>query len=271
MEIGLTMNDNQLKYSNLKAEFYISLFYSDIDNPVAIKKGQFFQNFCNDCISVDTENNIVVLSRDGLYRQLPENIFFEEQSLSSQDKQHTIKSRSLAQQAYKQIIENFFLPFDTLFFREELLIEKRINYAEINARHILLRTLFDYDINSERNTLIQQLAFFRLSSSTIKGNLRLLSYIIKSILKEDTRIDIDYRTFDETLRIKQPVILITVLITHLSATQYLKKMEQYDDFFQKLAEWFLPFDCDYEYAIKDKSQVFTLGDNLILDYNTQLF
>ena len=263
------MDDNQLKYTDLKAEFYLSTHYPELQNPIVVKSGQFYQNFTNDCMSVDEENRVVQLSRDGIFRFLPENLFFNEQSLTQNYHNGiSVKQRSLIQQEEYNNLNTLFTPFDTRFFDTEMRIEKAINHAETDSVAILLKSLFNYDLSAERDPFIRKLAPFRLNASTIKGNLPILCYILKNIIHHDAHIETVYRTYKNRLRL--PTIVITILIDNLTAIQYNKKMEQYENFINQFAEWFLPFECDYEYAIKDKTQPFILGQNLILDYSTQL-
>ena len=56
----------------------------------------------------------------------------------------------------------------------------------------------------------------------------------------------------------------------LSKEEYQSMDEGLIDFFDFLRQWFLPVEVEYDYRIKDYKNSFTLGNTLLLDYNTHL-
>jgi len=222
--------------------------------------GTFYRNYSSDLIEYESDNTIT-LSRDSIYHLLPEGLFFEEDELkNSKDFRET--SDKLKEK--KREISHFFQPFDTEYFKLSLALEKQMNKISQKGNEILLDLFFDKPavtaaVETGRAPSLQRLLLPQISQ--IKGNEYLIIDILKIILnvKKIELIEMDYCA-------KRFIIHIP----NLSKEEYDQKTQQISDIFEILKEYFLPFDIDYDFKIKDREQKFILNKNLILDYNINI-
>jgi len=220
--------------------------------------GTFYRNYSSDLIEYDSSSNTITLSRDGIYNVLPEGLFFEEDELKS--RKNFEKSREKIKEK-KRDISHFFQPFDTEYFNLSLALEKQINNISEKGNTILLDLFFDNDNIGAAAKTWSAASLLLPQIGQIKGNEYAIGNILKTILdaKKVELIETDCNT-------KRFIIHIP----NLSKEEYFEKTQQVSGIFTILEEYFLPFDIAYDFKIKDRTQKFIVGENLILDYNTNL-
>jgi len=229
-----------LNCRELKAESILSL--SDLQNFVVEMKGIFYRNYSSDLMSnpTDKENKNIELSRDSIYHLLPEGLFFNKDDIKDTDK---FKNK-------KKERELFFQPFESKYFHLSLKLEKEIN------------DIFEKDfLNLTNSSCFPNLTYL---AGVIRGNELLIIDILKIILNV-SKI--------ELIKINNSEFIRKTFIIHipkLSMEQYVQKNHQISKIFEILKEYFLPFDIEYNFKIKDRQQKFILQENLILDYNINL-
>lgn len=274
-------NDKHIPIVDIKAESIIAVL-SDKDKPEVFAQGYFYRNFCEDIVEISNEPNgniVIALSRDGIYHLLPEALFFFEKRLLIKKKGSIIKAEIPQEEAIKKEIEKqnaekiqllaFFKFFDTKYFATSLVLEKKIFQIENIKINFILIHFFGYDINNTDNQYIIKIAPLLIHAYQIRGDLLLLQKILSAVL--NSRVEINKRnTFNDELFEAIMSLEFIVHIEGLSLKEYRALNEAYEPFFLFVSEWFLPFELDYRYRIKDKVQAFVLNKPLILDYNTQL-
>jgi hypothetical protein len=211
-------------------------------------KGIFHRNYSPDLMSKPTDKEKIELSRDSIYHQLPENLFFTDDDLKhSEIFKEKRKKRKL-----------FFQPLDSEYFNLSLALEKEIN--SISEENI--RNLIDSPNEDMEDSLLDN-----ISLSEIRGNERLITDIVKIILdiQKIELIKMENPACPECIR-KTFIIHIPKLTTK----EYFQKNNQIAKLFGILKEYFLPFDIEYDFKIKDRQHKFILYENLILDYNTNI-
>ncbi|MDR1553541.1 MAG: hypothetical protein LBS69_08795 [Prevotellaceae bacterium] len=247
---------NKNRYSNhreIKAETILSLEnLSDFAIQTYENSGTFYRNYSPDL--VDYHNNMLTLSRDGIYKLLPEGLFFSEEELKNNT---TFKETFEQIKDEKKRISLFFQPFDTEYFKLSLALEKQINKLSEKSNEILLKLFFDKTIEGYATSLRSLFPHI----SQIKGNEYLIINILKIIL-DVSKIELIKKECHRKCFI--------IHIPNFYREEYTQKTQQISTLFDTLKEYFLPFDIDYDFKIKDQQQKFILGENLILDYNTNI-
>lgn len=255
------------------------------ENPANLsfkKSGRFYRGFLPDLMDEDSYTKTIELSRNGLMQMLPEALFYHEEYLrEGVTDADSLKEKKEDLKAQKQLCSVFFDGFDTVFARHELQLHNLVDGAERCKRELLLREIYGFDVAKERNPLIRKLAYWLLEGDTVKGNIPLLAFCVKVITgivvsyKVSTQVMNDDRCFNRTMNgmrsraTRYRRVLFVLHIEGLSPKDYLDMMEQYEEFFAFLGDWFMPYDCEVDYKIKDFRQPFVLGEPLTLDYNTQ--
>ncbi|MFZ4398524.1 MAG: hypothetical protein ACOYO1_00705 [Bacteroidales bacterium] len=245
--------------------------------------GSFYKNFSKDIIEIkmDSTNETVLfdISRDGIFHLLPETLFFFEKRLLIKKKtfnkkneiaqEYAIKEEIKKQNADRKKLLTFFNYFDTKYFDLSLKLEKKIyEIVEIKV-DLILSYFFRYELKDEKNLYIRKIAPLIIYSFQIRANLLLLQKILSVILNNYVEINKKYLRND-LLPEDIMVIEFIVNIERLSLSEYQNLNIEFKQFFNFISDWFLPYDIDYDFKIKDTSQRFILNKPLILDYNTQL-
>jgi hypothetical protein len=266
--------EEHIEIHDIKAETVASLMIDrDTDIEIA-EKGSFYRNICEDIIEMEYLRTSVVsisLSRDGIYQLLPEALFFhEDRLLATRETNYVEELKRLKNE--KEVLSTFFKPFDTAYFECSAFLEEVANEMAMRQNNILLNLLFDYNIQKEENKHIKQLAPLLPYAFEIRGDLKFLQQILQAIFKEKVEISLIYRQeypYRED-SIDSPVQVFTFHVKGLNAILYKQMMDELAAFFPFFAEYFLPFDVDYIFKVRDINQVFLLEKPLVLDYNTQL-
>lgn len=260
---------NDIQY-NARGEMYI---LSVMENPADIlvrKCGKFYKGYSPDLLEFDTKCNIVELSRNGLMKTLPEGLFFDEEYLKGVLDLEQKKSRASEVKESNHKMSVFFEAFDNVFFQEELALQQRVDTTESELDYHVLKEFYNIDLKRHRNSLVRKLACMLLDGDVLKGNLYLLPFGVRTILKAKTACRVSRYVVDDESAATSRKVEFIVYIDNLSNAEYRRKMEDYEEFFYYLEDWFLPFDCEVDYCIKDIHQLFRLGEQLTLDYNTQI-
>lgn len=251
--------NNNSDLREIKAETIVSL----LDLPVFAvqtkeKGGTFYRNYSSDLIEYDRNTNTITLSQDGIYNLLPEGLFFNEDELKS-SKNFKVSSARIKEK--KKEINHFFQPFDTEYFKLSVALEKQINKLTEKGNEILLDLFFDTTADKKTQYAASLQQFLLPHSSHIKGNEHAIRNVLKSLLhaKKIELIETDYCN-------KRFIIHIP----NLSKEEYVQKVKQISDIFEILEEYFLPFNINYDFRLKDREQKFILGEDLILDYNVNI-
>ena len=253
-----------------RAELLLEAFGIKEDCCQIEKKGNFYRGYASDMLEI--ADGRVCLSRNGLRHFIPENLLVHEESLrplSEDDEKRKQQLETL--RACKDTYTAFFSVFDTVFFRQEYRLAQVVSGLEALQDKVLLSGAFGIDFTGDVISYHRQLAVL-LHNPSIKGNIPMLAFYARCILGEQ----IDVETSERVAVVNRPSEMYTsvrfVIRTNgLSTEEYGIRMERYKRFFHFLSDWFIPYDCEFDYCIKDRTRRFVLGDNpLTLDYDTQL-
>lgn len=253
--------DNDPNNQELKAEVILATYFPDVQEWNANYGSFFSRNYSGDLRSCHAETETVSLSRNGLYDILPEKLFFDESEL------RFLESRNLAfklSEVYEEEknIKTYFLPFDSYFFNQSLRLHKIVNHMLDNKVKLLLKVLFDYDIDAEENPFVRMMAPLLLHVADIRADIDLISKILSEILgcKVEFRI------------LCPDKVLFIVNKLNLNSKEYASFMKDLKPLFNFVQYWFMPMETESDYRVKDFEQRLILSEErpLVLDYNTQL-
>ena len=262
----------------IKAELLVSRM-NEL-NVTVRTSGIFSRNYSGDLIDVKKngpDETVIKLSRDGTFQLLPERLFFEGNRLKSKNKPPAFfRSEHKKLRDEKEKIELFFCPFDTEYFRLTLSFEKKlIELAE--KGNVFLTDSFLRECNDSYvgNKYIDKMKTMLPFAGELRGNIKILKDILENVFlsKVEIKTNIFRENWEEFENTKPCIRFMMKFIIHkrgLSKSEYLDMDRDVAVFFDFFYEWFLPVETEYEYGIKDYEEVFTLGNTLILDYNTNL-
>lgn len=278
----MKFNDKHIPIEDIKAETVVSVMSDDTCPEVRVH-GSFYRNYFEDIIRITgkegAQSIVVELSRDGVYHLMPENLFFQEDRLLIKKRKFLSKNGISNETAIKEEVKKlrsekkqllaFFRFFDTHYFAAGVNLEKEIFEIENIYTELILKHFFEYDIKNEENIYIKKIAPLLIYACEIRGNFLLLQKILSAVLK--FRVEIKNRNFfkDQCVELI-PYIEFIIHIKGLSKKEYQELNMVYAPFFRFISEWFLPFETEFGFKIKDIAQPFILNEKqLILDYNTQ--
>ena len=248
-------------FHELKAELMLSTYFPDVKEWEAQYGSFFSRNYSGDVRSCDPMSGTVTLSRNGIYDLLPEKLFFDEMELK------TLESRDLASklsEVYEEEknIKAYFEPFDSYFFNQSIRINNIITHILDNKEKLMLKTMFDYDIDAETNRYVRMLAPLLIHVADIRADLNLITNILSEILG----CKVEYRIFSPDR------MLFIVNKLQLDSKEYAAFTKELKPLFSFVQYWFMPMETECDFRVKDFEQRFILSDTraLVLDYNTQI-
>lgn len=260
-----------------RADFILAQLKHDGPIRRAHKRGRFYSGYCTDLVEESTVGDSVDvdLARNGLMQYLPQGVMYDEDFLRKAKDQDDLKERQDALKKLKEVNESFFSFFDTIFFNRELDLARTVSRLELKKESLLLDAVYGIKIDDIRNQYVKSLARLRLYSQVVKGNMGMIAFYVACILNE--RVDLERRRFiaphdNSHKSAVYAAVRFVVRTNGLSLAEYRRRMDDYEVFFQSLYDWFLPYDIEADYCIKDRSRAFNFKESgsLILDYNTQL-
>ena len=259
------MNENMR--DNVLGEMLIVNSSADLDGYVSRYRGRFYNGYNDDLFKISEGENALEFSRDGIMRVLPESLFFNEQFLRDSKNAEDQKFRISELAKKREQITIFFEAFDNIFERCQIELQKSVDSIECGKEAFVLKEMFDIDINRIRNPHVHKLARLLFDSDKVKGNIYLIPFFVRSILCSNIACRRVRRVVDEIKSIYYTELQFIIYIEGLSSEEYRQRMDEYDEFFWYLDQWFLPFDCSVDFCIKDTHQTFVLGAQMTLDYN----
>ena len=245
----------------MKAELLLSTYFPDVKEWEAHYGSFFSRNYSGDVRSCEPESATVSLSRNGIYDLLPEKLFFDEMELRS------LTQRDLAfklSEVYEEEKNNkaYFEPFDSYFFNQSMKLNNIVTHLLDNREKMMLKTIFDYDIDAEENRFVRMLAPLLIHVADIRSDLDLISKILSEILS----CKVEYRI------LSPDNVLFIVNKLQLDSKAYAAFMKELKPLFDFVEYWLMPMETECDYRVKDFVQRFVLSDTkpLVLDYNTQI-
>jgi hypothetical protein len=252
IDTGETKAETLLTIWNIKEDFNVQM------------NSTFQRNYAEDVVSIDSDGfmNTIGLARTGIFQLLPEGLFFKENLLNAENKrQFDFKREYQELQRKRKEILSFFQPFDTQYFKLTLEFEQLLNEFTKKGNVIFLETFWERGEIKTDNKYFSKLTKIFPFAGQIKGNMPLLMDILKNILSVE-KIDM--------VEIAPLHFRFMIYKEGLSKEEFDAMDEDIAVFFNFFKETFLPIEQKYDYRIKDFKQTFTLGETLILDYNTNL-
>lgn len=257
----MPLDTKDMENRELKAEVLLSTYFPDVADWDAEYGSFFSRNYSGDLRSVNEETKTVELSRNGLYELIPEKLFFNEQEL------RFLESRDLSfklSEVYEEEknIKAYFEPFNSYYFNQSLRFTKVVNRILDNKEKLILRTLFNYDIDTEQNPYVRALAPLLVHVADIRADIEQITNILTVVL--DCKVDCRILSPDN--------ILFIVNKLGLDSKEYAAFMKDLKPLFAFVQHWFMPMETECDYRVKDFVQRFILSDEkkLVLDYNTQI-
>ena len=258
----MTPIEHNPEHQELKAELLLSTYYPEVKEWIAQYGSFFSRNYSGDLRSCNAEMGSVTLSRNGIYEILPEKIFFDEMEL------RFLESRDLAyklSEVYEEEknIKAYFEPFDSYFFNQSIRLNNTITHILDNKEKLLLKNLFDIDIDTEENPYVRMLAPMLIHVVDIRSDIDGIAKMVSVIL--DCKVEYRILSPDK--------VLFIVNKLQLDSKEYATFMKELKPLFDFVQYWLMPMETECDYRVKDFVQRFVLYDEraLVLDYNTQLF
>jgi len=251
-------NKNQ-NTQNIAAETLLAL-WDDIPNLKVICESIFARNYSEDLnrIDADHDSTTVYLTRDGIRHLLPEGLFFAENQLNEgKIRGNDFKSAYYKMKKQRKEVQAFFQPYDTELFKLTIEGERKLNNLFKTGNKIVLPEQPETSKNEYINKIIPLLPY----ASMLRGNFPLLIDLLKFVFEV------------EKIEVKEVKPLCSRFVIHkegLSKEEYLYMNEEIKIFFDFFRHWFLPFEKEYDFKLKDTKHPFKFEKSLILDYNTHL-
>ena len=244
----------------IKAETWIAVHHPSVEAWLARYEGIFSRNYSGDFRLCDPGTLTVELSRDGLYEILPSGLFFKGTELQGVDSSDFEWTQKVLKQR-RERVKTALLPFDSSFFNHSLALENKLNETLAEKNELLLQTFTGKDHSNAPNPYIRQIAPLLAQAAHIRGNYRTLCKAITCLLGYRT----DYKLMENRVR-------FIVNRPDMDRKTFLNYLDTLEPFFRFVEEWFIPFELQCEFKVRDYGRDSRMeGPNrLLLDYNATL-
>lgn len=246
--------------NGIKAETWIAVHYPFQKEWIVRQKGIFSRNYADDLRTCDPEGPSVELSRDGMYEILPNAIFFTGREFMGKDDDDFEWTEKILKQRYDRI-KTVMLPFDSSFFNHSLELEKTLNATLDDKTGIVLRSFFGDDFSNDPDPYIRKMAPMVTHAARLRGDYGTLCKAISCVLGFRT----DYKMLRQRVR-------FIVNRPDLDRPAFLHYLQELEPFFRFVEEWFVPFELQCEFKVRDyqRDDRFEGTNKLLLDYNATL-
>ena len=254
--------------NEISAEVLLNYLYPELEDRWKVRPaGTFYRNYNNDTLSVEPDEESVELARDGFLHLLPQGFISEENELREGDKKETFKKIEFR----KRLLEEAFMPVDSVAFRRKLRIEREISQLLKDKLNFILKKYFNFEIEKESNAQIRELAVLLPYIRRWRGDLKILCKILQDIFKFEVRLYTGRWSATDSTRQWIPAVRIELIIPSLNSDEYKKLNEEIKPFVDFVKEWFIPVETHFEMYIKEFDIEPVINKNLTLDYNTELY
>lgn len=246
---------------DLLAELQLATCYPEEKWWDVVYMSTFKRNFSNDVLKCEPERHKAFLSRNGISDVLPEKLFFGENLLRFKDNRELRELVAKIKDEQDRIWD-FFLPFDSVLFNRSIRLSEDVTELIGNKYNVLLKRIFNYDLEAETNPYIRLIAPLLLQVTSLRGDFERLTGIINVIL--GCKVEFKIQRYE--------TVLFTIHKLNLNTNEYFEYNKVLKPFFDFVEYWFLPMELNCIFKVKDYQQPLVLSDTepLILDYNTNL-
>lgn len=254
------------------AEMLLYYLYPELEvRWKAHSDGTFYRNYSPDILSLDPDAADVSLSRDGFLDLLPQALLSPEDDLRKVNKKTSLAKRHGDLEERLKILGEAFLPFDSLAFRNRMRAERRVSELVGGKLEYLLKTYYGYDLASEENPYVRELAVLLPGARRWRGDVGLFRKLLAAMFHCRVMLyEGRYSGTDSTLD-WLPAVRYELQMPDLSAEEYRTLYRDIEGLKAFLSEWFLPMDLRLEIVIRRHGDVQRLdGETLVLEYNTEL-
>lgn len=249
-----------MERNDIKAETWITVHYPSQKEWIVKHKGIFSRNYSSDLRECNPEELTLELSRDGLYEILPNGMFSTGRELLNLDKEDHKWTDKVLQQRVERI-KTAFMPFDSTYFNLSLALESQLNHTLVEKNEVILKDFLGVTIENDQNPYIRLMAPMVSHAAQIRGDYRFLCKLISIVVG-----------FNTTFKRLHNRVRFTVHRPNLHHDSFLKFQKTLEPFFRFVEEWFVPFELQCEFKIRDytRDNHFEGPNKLMLDYNATL-
>ena len=253
--------------SEISAEMLLGYLYPELEDKwVARHEGTFYRNYNDDALSVDAQRMEVTLARDGFIKLLPEGLVNTEDELRGKE----VKGRFEAMKKRLHLLNEAFLPLDSINFRKKLKIERQVSELLDDKLDYVLRTFFDIEVTEDTDPYVREAAYILPYVSKKRGDLLFVRELMKAVTGYPVVMTRGRYSGTDNTKNWLPLVRYDLLIPGLDSEGYMQKSAEIRPFCNFLLEWFLPVDVMCRFGIKQKAGSFGTDKGIILDYNVEI-
>jgi len=281
---------------NLKAEVvYAKLLELGLtDQDILIElKGAFRRPYSKDIAKSEIDKEVnklkLQLSRNGIYDMLPEGIFHENTTVTTEKVSlSSFISSYKKQKKEEQQARLFFSPFENFIFKYLVdieLMEQKLVFNS-NQFNTFFTTFWDLDNNLATNQILFLLNILPYATN-IKGDLKNTIKILECYLEKEISFQISYHTLSYQYDIKTNYVLgknfivgntsddlpyITFEIKNVSDSELINFLPNGNIrvFIERYFEYFIPIEFDYQIIIQPNFEQPLTGGFGVLGHSSQL-
>lgn len=250
------------------AEMLLNYLYPELEDKwIVHNEGTFYRNYNNDALSLNEEKAKVDLARDGFLSLLPQAFISSENELRN----GAVREKTKEISKRKKILQEAFLPVDSLHFRQKLKLEREISSLLNEKLQYILKNYFSFDLKEEKNKYVREFAVLLPYVKDRRGDFGFIKKMLSYMFGTDVNLFLGRYSDTDSSRKSLPALRFEIYFDNLSKEEFIALKDELLPLKEFLKEWFIPAEIHTDILIKGNNIKETLdNDRLILNYNTQL-
>lgn len=253
----------------ISAEMLLDLLYPQLaEKWIVHNSGSFYRNYNSDAMTIEIDTADVYLARDGFMKLLPQSVLSYDGELRGKN----AKERNEQLKRRQRLLNEAFIPLDTIAFRRRLVIERKTSAILRSKLSFLLKEYFGFDMEAETNYYVRECAALLPYISRYRGDIYFIKNLLKNLFKCEVELIQRRWTCEDSADSWLPLIRYNLIIPELDKKSYSEFMEQLRPFVDFLSEWMFPLEakCVVRPIFHGLRPTPGQGPVHLLDYNVEL-
>lgn len=252
--------------TQIRAEVILRQLYPHLaDQWIAETRGTFYRNYSSDVLHIDPKRATVALSRNSLSDLLPSGLFTPQDEYDGRHFKN--KNKEINQRT--EVINEFFRPFDTYWFRKSLQIEEQLAAVLEQKIDFILTKYYGCNRQTETNPYIRQLMPLLPHVAQLRGDFGKIRYLLSALFAK--QVDLTLTPIDTGIAGIEPQTLVVycIYVDKMDSGAYQQLYAHVVSLQAFLEEWFIPASMPCKLVLRSHHPS-TLNNNVLLNYNARI-
>lgn len=244
--------------SEINAEMLLNFLYPELQDEWVVRCcGTFYRNYNDDAMEIDAKGKSVRLARDGILKLLPQEYISPEKENQNEE---TLKRRIA-------ILNEAFVPIDTLMFRNSLKTEKVFADMLEHRTQIGLSQIFGIDYDSITNPYVKDAALLLIYVRESRGDVHFVRKMLEVVTSCPVEMKLGKWSESDSSKAWLPLVHYYLVCDGLTQKDYLREMKYIGELRDFVMEYWMPAETMLKIDLITHKMN---SDNIVLNYSAEL-